>query len=131
MAQVLLFGLLLGPLFFHTCRASIAASNNKRDMRHPMNTRIDDSGETFQSSLLADIDAKTRPVVIDVDSHFEPGAEWLEPYPELAAKLPKLDPGLLAVNTIVGDLLRDVPVAQQPPLAELLPPGLLQLFGQE
>jgi uncharacterized protein len=69
--------------------------------------------------------------VIDIDSHFEPGGDWLAPYPKLAAKLPKLDPALLAVDAIVGDLLRDVPEAQRPPLAELLPPGLLTLFGNE
>jgi predicted TIM-barrel fold metal-dependent hydrolase len=69
--------------------------------------------------------------VIDVDSHFEPGDDWLEPYPGLAARLPKLNPGRLAVDTIVGDLLADVPPAQQPPLEALLPPGLLTLFGQE
>lgn len=72
-----------------------------------------------------------RPLIIDVDSHFEPGDDWLLPYPELAAKLPKPNPGLMAVNTIVGDLLHDVPESQRPPLAELLPPGLLTLFGQE
>ncbi|MBP1684650.1 MAG: hypothetical protein H6Q33_793 [Deltaproteobacteria bacterium] len=69
--------------------------------------------------------------IIDIDAHFEPGADWLDPHPELAAKLPKLDPGLLAVNTIVGDLLRDVPDAQRPPIAALMPPGLLTLFGRE
>jgi predicted TIM-barrel fold metal-dependent hydrolase len=69
--------------------------------------------------------------IIDIDSHFEPGGDWLKPYPKLAAKLPKLDPALLAVDSIVGDLLRDVPAAQRPPLAELLPPGLLTLFGNE
>jgi len=69
--------------------------------------------------------------VIDIDSHFEPGREWLDPYPDLAARLPKLDPALLAVHTIVGDLLRDVPEEERPPLEELLPPGLLTLFGQE
>lgn len=71
------------------------------------------------------------PAIIDVDSHFEPGDGWLEPYPELAARLPKLEPALLAVDAIVGDLLRDVPDERRPPLAELLPPGLLLLFGQE
>ena len=70
-------------------------------------------------------------MIIDVDAHFEPGADWLTPYPELAAKLPKLDPSLLAVDAIVGDLLRGVPEAERPPLSELLPPGLLTLFGQE
>jgi len=69
--------------------------------------------------------------IIDVDSHFEPGGDWLKPYPKLAAKLPKLDPALLAVDAIAGDLLRDVPAAQRPPVAELLPPGLLTLFGNE
>jgi predicted TIM-barrel fold metal-dependent hydrolase len=69
--------------------------------------------------------------IIDVDAHFEPGGDWLEPYPELAARLPKLDAGLLAVDTIVGDLLRDVPADERPPREELLPPGLLTLFGDE
>jgi predicted TIM-barrel fold metal-dependent hydrolase len=73
----------------------------------------------------------TRPLVIDVDSHFEPGDDWLQPYPDLAARLPKPNPGLMAVNTIVGDLLHDVPLSQRPPLEQLLPPGLLTLFGQE
>jgi|SRR5262245_4324359 len=69
--------------------------------------------------------------IIDIDSHFEPGSDWLQPYPKLAARLPKLDLGLLAVDAIVGDLLRDVPDAKRPPMAELLPPGLLTLFGNE
>ena len=60
------------------------------------------------------------PAIIDVDSHFEPGADWLAPYPKLAARLPKLDPSLLAVDAIVGDLLRDVPAERRPPVAELL-----------
>jgi predicted TIM-barrel fold metal-dependent hydrolase len=71
------------------------------------------------------------PPIIDIDSHFEPGGSWLDPYPQLAARLPKLDPTLLAVDAIVGDFLRDVPEADRPPLAELLPPGLLTLFGNE
>jgi uncharacterized protein len=69
--------------------------------------------------------------IIDIDSHFEPGGDWLEPYPSLAARLPKIDPALLAVDAIVGDLLHDVPASRRPPVAELLPPGLLTLFGQE
>jgi hypothetical protein len=32
----------------------------------------------------------TMPTIIDVDSHFEPGDDWLEPYPNLKARLPKL-----------------------------------------
>jgi predicted TIM-barrel fold metal-dependent hydrolase len=69
--------------------------------------------------------------IIDVDAHFEPGNDWLDPYPELAARLPALDPSLLAVDAIVGDLLRDVAPERRPPLAELLPPGLAMLFGAE
>src|SRR5215475_2791977 len=69
--------------------------------------------------------------IIDIDSHFEPGGDWLAPYPDLAARLPKLDPSMLAVDAIVGDLLRDVPESQRPPVSELLPPGLLTLFGNE
>lgn len=79
----------------------------------------------------APISTLSRTTIVDVDSHFEPGDDWLLPYPELAAKLPKPNPGLLAVDTIVGDLLRDVPAAERPPLEALLPPGLLTLFGQE
>ncbi len=70
-------------------------------------------------------------IVIDVDSHFEPGRDWLDPYPELAARLPRLDPALLAVDAIVGDLLHGVPEAERPPLAELVPPGADLLFGRE
>ena len=70
-------------------------------------------------------------VLIDVDAHFEPGGDWLAPYPDLAARLPKLDPIHLAVDAIVGDLLRDVPEAARPPVAELLPPGLATLFRGE
>jgi uncharacterized protein len=71
------------------------------------------------------------PTIIDVDSHFEPGDDWLEPYPKLKARLPKLQPALLAVDTIVGDLLHNVPEQDRPPLESLFPPGLLTLFGQE
>ena len=28
-------------------------------------------------------------MIIDIDSHFEPGSDWLEPYPDLARRLPK------------------------------------------
>jgi predicted TIM-barrel fold metal-dependent hydrolase len=70
-------------------------------------------------------------IVIDIDSHFEPGDDWLQPYPELAARLPRLDPAQLAVHAIVGDLLRDVPAAERPSASELVPPGMATLFGQE
>ena len=70
-------------------------------------------------------------LVIDVDAHFEPGPEWLEPYPELARRLPPLDPSVLAVDAIVGDLLHYVPEEERPPMADLLPPGMALLHGQE
>ena len=69
--------------------------------------------------------------IIDIDAHFEPGEDWLEAWPKLAQRLPKLNPGLLAVDAIVGDLLRGVPEAERPPLRELMPPGMLTLFGEE
>jgi len=70
-------------------------------------------------------------LVFDVDAHFEPGADWLEPYPELAKRLPKLDPSVLAVDAIVGDLLHYVPEEDRPPMKDLVPPGSALLFGQE
>jgi uncharacterized protein len=69
--------------------------------------------------------------IIDIDSHFEPGKDWLDPHPELAKKLPPMNPGLLAIDAIVGDLLRDVPISQRPSIEELLPPGMLTLFDKE
>lgn len=70
-------------------------------------------------------------LILDVDAHFEPGPEWLEPYPELAKRLPPLDPALLAVDAIVGDLLHYVPENERPPMSELVPPGMAILHGQE
>lgn len=70
-------------------------------------------------------------LVIDVDAHFEPGADWLAPYPDLARRLPTLDGGALAVKVICGDLLDSMPIERRPPMEELTPPGLLTLFAQE
>ena len=47
-------------------------------------------------------------MVIDVDSHFEPGDDWLLPYPKLAARLPKLEPAKLAVDTIVVSIAASI-----------------------
>ena len=69
--------------------------------------------------------------VIDVDAHFEPGDDWLAPYPDLKARLPVVNPGKLAVDSICGDLLHDVPEDKRPPMEELVPPGAAILFGQE
>ncbi|MCA9510469.1 MAG: hypothetical protein KC560_07160, partial [Myxococcales bacterium] len=70
-------------------------------------------------------------MIIDIDAHFEPGSDWLERYPELARRLPPLNPGALAVDAIVGDLLRGVPEAERPPFEELVPPGAAILYGKE
>jgi uncharacterized protein len=70
-------------------------------------------------------------LVIDVDAHFEPGADWLAPYPDLARRLPQLDPGALAVKVICGDLIDVVPPDRRPSMAELTPPGLLTLYAEE
>ena len=71
------------------------------------------------------------PLILDVDAHFEPGPEWLAPYPELAKRLPPLDPAVLAVDAIVGDLLHYVPEEDRPPMQDLVPPGMAILHGQE
>lgn len=69
--------------------------------------------------------------IIDIDSHFEPGQDWLEVYPSLKKRLPALSPGLLAVDAIVGDMLRGVPRDEWPPMKDLVPPGSATLFGSE
>ncbi|MFO0689066.1 MAG: amidohydrolase family protein [Myxococcota bacterium] len=69
--------------------------------------------------------------IIDIDAHFEPGSDWLAPYPDLAKRLPPPDPAFLAVDAIVGDLLRGVPADRRPPMSELVPPGAAILFGKE
>jgi len=70
-------------------------------------------------------------MIIDIDAHFEPGPEWLADHPRLAARLPSLPPGEMALDGIAGDLLRDVPRDQWPAMDSLVPPGLATLFGQE
>lgn len=70
-------------------------------------------------------------MIIDIDSHFEPGGDWLASYPALAKKLPALDPRLLAIDAVVGDLLRGVPEQERPSVDELEPPGLRTLYEQE
>lgn len=69
--------------------------------------------------------------IIDADAQLEPGDDRLATVPELSKKLPRLSRGLLAIDAIVGDLLRGVPEAQRPPVRESMPPGPLTLFGEE
>jgi len=70
-------------------------------------------------------------MIFDVDAHFEPGGDWLAPYPELAKKLPEFHPAITAVEGVAGDLLRMVPESDRPSMDELVPPGLSILFGEE
>ena len=70
-------------------------------------------------------------MIIDIDSHFEPGPEWLDAHPTLKARLPELPMGELALDGVAGDLLRDIPQADRPPVEDLVPPGLHILHDQE
>ena len=70
-------------------------------------------------------------MIIDIDSHFEPGDDWLEAFPSLAAKLPDVHPAVSAVEGVAGYLLRNLPDSERPPLEELEPPGMAILLGQE
>ncbi len=66
--------------------------------------------------------------VIDVDSHFEPGGGWLEPFPELAARLPQVEPQRMILGAIAHDILRWVPPAQWPPASEVVTPAMKALL---
>ena len=71
-------------------------------------------------------------MIIDIDTHFEPGPAWLDDYPALAARLP--DRFSVAESTVraqVGDLLALVPADERPPMEELLPPGIAAILGEE
>ena len=49
-------------------------------------------------------------MVIDIDTHFEPGPAWLEEYPSLRDRLPeRFSVAEATVRAQVGDLLRRVP----------------------
>ena len=37
-------------------------------------------------------------MIFDIDAHFEPGPEWLDPYPGLEARLPEPHPGASAYS---------------------------------
>jgi predicted TIM-barrel fold metal-dependent hydrolase len=70
-------------------------------------------------------------MIIDIDSHFEPGSDWLDAHPRLKAKLPKLPRATALVEGVMGDLLRDVSPEAMPPQEELVPPGAAFLLGEE
>lgn len=70
-------------------------------------------------------------VIIDMDTHFEPGRAWLADYPTLAEKLPTYSVADATVRAQVGDLLALVAEEQRPPYETLLPPGIRAILGQE
>ena len=68
--------------------------------------------------------------VIDIDTHFEPGREWLAERPSLAERLPNYSVAEATMRAQVGDLLALVPAEKRPPVDALLPPGLAAILGQ-
>jgi len=69
-------------------------------------------------------------MIIDIDTHFEPGRSWLADHPTLAGRLPEFSVAEATVRAQVGDLLARVPVERRPPMEELLPPGLAAILGE-
>ena len=68
--------------------------------------------------------------VIDIDTHFEPGRQWLADYPKLVERLPEYSVAEATMRAQVGDLLAQVPPEDRPPIDALLPPGLAAILGQ-
>ena len=68
--------------------------------------------------------------VIDIDTHFEPGREWLAEHPKLADRLPTYSVAEATMRAQVGDLLSLVPVDERPPTEALVPPGIAAILGQ-
>lgn len=69
-------------------------------------------------------------MIVDFDTHFEPGRAWLKDHPKLAERLPEFSVAEATVRAQVGDLLARVPVDQRPPMEQLLPPGIAAILGQ-
>ncbi len=70
-------------------------------------------------------------MVIDIDTHFEPGPAWLDDYPSLRDRLPeRFSVAEATVRAQVGDLLRQVPENERPRVEDLLPPGIAAILGQ-
>jgi predicted TIM-barrel fold metal-dependent hydrolase len=69
-------------------------------------------------------------VIVDIDTHFEPGRSWLADHPTLAGRLPEFSVAESTVRAQVGDLLAQVPPEQRPSDDDLLPPGIAAILGQ-
>lgn len=71
-------------------------------------------------------------MIIDIDTHFEPGPAWLDEHPTLAQRLPeRFSVAQSTVRAQVGDVLARVPLSQRPAMGELLPPGIAAILGEE
>ncbi len=70
-------------------------------------------------------------MIIDVDTHFEPGRAWLAEHPALAAQLPTYSVAESTMRAQVGDLLALVPEDERPSRDVLLPPGIRAILGEE
>jgi predicted TIM-barrel fold metal-dependent hydrolase len=79
--------------------------------------------------------------VIDIDSHFEPAADWLEEFPALAAKLPErfplTDPRFemrspeMFAWFVTDDLLRGVPREKRMPMERLVTAGMREKYDPD
>jgi predicted TIM-barrel fold metal-dependent hydrolase len=69
-------------------------------------------------------------MIVDIDTHFEPGRAWLADHPSLAERLPHFSVAESTVRAQVGDLLARVPPEARPPFEELLPPGIAAILGE-
>ena len=69
-------------------------------------------------------------MIIDIDTHFEPGRAWLADHPVLAGRLPQYSVAESTVRAQVGDLLARVPADRRPSQEELLPPGIAAILGE-
>lgn len=79
--------------------------------------------------------------VIDVDAHFEPELDWLDDFPSLKAELPERlptgDPRFrlgspeMFAFFLSDDLLRGVPVAERPPIEDMVTPAMTFMLGEQ
>jgi predicted TIM-barrel fold metal-dependent hydrolase len=80
----------------------------------------------------------STPLIVDVDAHFEPAADWLDEFPTLQAELPELLPdtdprfrmntGEMFAYFVSDDLLRNVPREQRMPIEQLTTPIMQLMF---
>jgi predicted TIM-barrel fold metal-dependent hydrolase len=91
--------------------------------------------------LLATEEGEADMPVIDIDSHFEPTADWLEEFPALQAKLPDRfptdDPRFemrspeMFAYFVTDDLLRGVPRERRMPIERLVTQGMRDKYDPD